>query len=95
MTPVDSIEFSRDIHMEENRCSIEDRIWGDLKGKTLLFSCRGFSNALIEVRGLHKRQSVTGWGSDGRQELKLYEVKNLKSEFSYQFIVRALPEDSR
>jgi hypothetical protein len=95
MTPVDSIGFSRDIYLEKDRCRVEDRLWGALKGKTLLFSVRCSSRAFIEMQGLHQRQSVTGWGSDGRQELKLYEAQRLSSGFSYQFVVAALPEDSR
>ena len=95
MTPVDSIKFSRDVYLEKDRCHIKDRVWGDLKGKSILFSVRCCPRAFIEVQGLHERQSVLGWGSDGRQELKFYEERLLASEFSYQFVISTLPGDSR
>lgn len=95
MIHINSIKLSRFIHLEENGCFIEDCVHGDIKDKTLLFSTRSFFNANIEVRGLQHRQTVIGWGSDGRQIFNIYEAQCLGSEFTYQVAIRALPEDSR
>ena len=84
MKLVDSIEFSRDIYLERESCRIEDRISGDLKGKTLLFSVRYFPCASVRLQGLSKRESMACWGSDGRQTLELYEAKAAGSQVRYE-----------
>ena len=84
MKLVDSLEFSRDIYLERESCRIEDRISGDLKGKTLLFSVRYFPCASVRLQGLSKRESMTGWGSDGRQTLELYEAQAAGSQVRYE-----------
>ena len=87
MKSVKAIEFSRDIRLGKDRVCIEDRVWGDLKGKTLLFSVRSFPQVHIELQGLKEVQSVTGWGSDGRQKLRIFEAKKLDYEFRYQCVI--------
>jgi hypothetical protein len=84
MKLVDSLEFSRNIYLEREGCRIEDRISGDLKGKTILFSVRYFPCASVRLEGLTKLQSMTSWGSDGRQKLDLYHAQEVGSEIRYE-----------
>jgi hypothetical protein len=84
MRLVDSFELSREIHLERDGCRIEDCISGDLTGKTLLFSVRYFPCASVRLQGLSKRQSMTCWGSDGRQTLELYEAEAIGSRVRYE-----------
>ncbi|OFW03068.1 MAG: hypothetical protein A3G20_01615 [Acidobacteria bacterium RIFCSPLOWO2_12_FULL_59_11] len=84
MRLVDFIEFSRDVYLEQDRCRIEDRLVGDLEGKTILFSVRSFPCASIRLNGMTKLQSMIGWGSDGRQTIELYEAQAKHSEIRYE-----------
>lgn len=84
MKPVDSIELLRTVYLDRERCRIEDTLTGDLAGKTLLFSIRHLPGASVRVRGLEERRSATGWGSDGRQALMLYERLATGSEIRYE-----------
>jgi hypothetical protein len=85
MKLVDSLELSRDIYLEREGCRIEDRIFGDIKGKKLLFSVRYFPCASVRVQGLTKRESMTSWGSDGQQTLELYETQATGSQVRYEY----------
>jgi hypothetical protein len=82
--PVDSLELSREIYLEPDRCRIEDCVSGNVQGKTLLFSVRHLPGASIRLRGLTKVRSMTGWGSDGRQTIDVYEAAGGTSEIRYQ-----------
>jgi hypothetical protein len=81
---VDAFELSREIHLGAESCRIEDRISGDLEGKTLLFSVRHFPSASVRVLGLSKREALTCWGSDGLQTLDLYEALPTGSQVRYE-----------
>jgi len=84
MKLVDSFEFSREIHIERERCRIEDCVSGDIKGKTLLFSVRYFPGASVYLQGLSKVESLICWGSDGRQTLELYEGPSAGEQIRYE-----------
>jgi hypothetical protein len=84
MKLVDSFELSREIYLERDSCRIEDRISGDFRGKTLLFSVRYFPCAFVRVDGLSKKDSITCWGSDGRQTLEIYESRATGSQVRYE-----------
>jgi len=83
MKPVESLTLERDVCMTPGGCRIEDRVAGDLRGKTLLFSVRYLPGASIRVHGLTEVRSATGWGSDGRHTLKIYEARGEGSEIRY------------
>jgi hypothetical protein len=84
MQVVDSLELARDIYLDGEQCRIEDRVSGDLQGKTLLFSVRHLPGASVRIRGLTKVRSMTGWGSDGRQTIDVYEAAGAVSEIRYE-----------
>ena len=88
MKPVDSLQLRREIRLEPEGLWLEDRISGDLTQKTILFSVRYFLLASIEVRGLAKLESLTCWGSNGRQTLDIYEAEGVGSEIRYQCELR-------
>jgi hypothetical protein len=87
MKSVDCLELSREICLAQYGCRIEDRISGDLKGKSLLFSVRYFPRAAVYLKGLRKVRSEICWGSDGRQILDLYEASGLESEIRYECFI--------
>jgi hypothetical protein len=99
MRLVDSIEFSRRIRLDGERCRIEDTLSGDIAGKTLSFSVRRFPGTSVSLLGLRKRESITTWGSDGRQALDIHEVVIDGSEITYQCDIAiadsGLPERER
>jgi len=84
MTPVDGIELTRTVRFEPDRCRIEDRLSGDLAGKTLLFSVRHLPGAVVRVRGLQQRGSIAGWGSDGLQAVEVYEERPTGTAIEYE-----------
>jgi hypothetical protein len=79
-----SLQLHRDVFLTAQGCRIEDRISGNLRGKTLLFSIRHLPGAVVRVRGLDALRSATGWGSDGRQELTVYQRRAAGTEIRYE-----------
>lgn len=84
MKVVDSMELTRDIRLEAGRCRIEDRWSGSIGGARALFSTRQMPGVAIQVRGLRKVRSATGWGSDGRQVHDVYEAQAAGPELTYE-----------
>jgi hypothetical protein len=91
--PVRSLTLERDVYMTPHGCRIEDRVSGDLRGMTLLFSVRRLPGASIRVRGLTLARSATGWGSDGRHTLELYEGRAAGSEIRYECDIQLAERD--
>lgn len=81
---VDSVELTRDIRVEGGRCRIQDRWSGELGGARVLFSTRQMPGVAIQVRGLNKVRTATGWGSDGRQVHDVYEAPAAGRELTYE-----------
>jgi len=88
MKVVDSIEFVRDIFLDDTGCRIEDEITGGLKNKTLLFSVRYCPGASVHVEGLRRQSSMSCWGSDGRQILELYVAPTVEKRVRYNCHIR-------
>jgi hypothetical protein len=83
MRPAPGFQLSRVVTVGPAHCRIEDRITGDLEGKTVLFSVRRLPGAVISVDGLQKLRSMTGWGSDGRQTIDVYTATPRGSGIRY------------
>ncbi len=79
-----SLHLQRDVYLTARGCRIEDRVSGNLRGTTLLFSVRHMPGAAIRVRGLDELRSATGWGSDGRQTLVVYQRRATDAEIRYE-----------
>jgi hypothetical protein len=84
MTPAPVLCLQRDVYLTAQGCRLEDRITGDLRAKTLLFSVRHLPGATVRVRGLDALRSATGWGSDGRQMLAVYQRRATAAEIRYE-----------
>jgi hypothetical protein len=83
----DSIECTRRVSLAGAECRIHDRILGSLRGKTVLFSTRGFAGADIRVAGLTKERALTGWGSDGRQAIEVYAGRTDGETLDYECVI--------
>jgi hypothetical protein len=88
MRPADGIQLERSIQLDARRCRIEDRITGAPRTARLLFSVRRLPSAIVDVDGLKKRQTIVGWGSDGRHTLDIYESPVAHAEVRYACEIR-------
>jgi hypothetical protein len=53
---------------------VTDRLSGTIEGKRVLLSVRSLPGTAVTVKGLRHSSSVIGWGSDGKQDIELYEA---------------------
>jgi hypothetical protein len=83
MEPEPRIELSRDIRLMPTSCRIEDQITGAIGRRELIFSVRRLPGTRIQVEGLLKLRSFTGWGSDGRQTMDVYGTPTSGAEIRY------------
>jgi hypothetical protein len=88
-------ELARSIHVTNEFCCIEDSLSGDMRGFTLLFSVRYFSNAAVRIEGLKRRESLKSWGSNGLQHLDTYELQASGSELRYRCHIAACTARAR
>lgn len=82
--PAPGIECHRTVSIAEGRCRITDALTGDVTGRTICLSTRRLPGGHVRVSGLDFVRSVTGWGSDGRQVLDLYEAVAGGPELRYE-----------
>jgi hypothetical protein len=86
-----SLALSRVIAFEAGGCTIDDTLTGPLAGKRLLFSIRRMPGTAVRVSGMTKTRTFTGWGSDGRQQLDVYEAAPAGSSFTYRCNITEAP----
>jgi hypothetical protein len=87
MRPDDSLECVRTVTLASGECRIRDRISGPLRGKTILLATRALAAADVRVSGLLRRYALTGWGSDGAQELVVYAGSTAADTLEYECVV--------
>lgn len=87
MGPTSAIECVRRVRVDGAGCRIEDVLTGNLRGREILLSTRAFLSAHIVVTGLDERGRLTGWGSEGRQEITIYAGRASAREFRYACVI--------
>jgi hypothetical protein len=87
MRPDDSIECVRTITLTSGECRIQDRISGNLRGKSVLLSTRGFPAARIRVAGLSEQRACVGWGSEGKQAIVVHSTRLDDDAIEYECVV--------
>jgi hypothetical protein len=82
-------ELSRTIHVRPGSCELHDHLSGNLRGRRVMFSVRYMPGSSATVDGLKRMGSVTGWGSDGRQSIDLYEQRATGPALEYSCVIRS------
>lgn len=81
--PAPAIECHRTVSVVDGRCRITDVLTG-VTGRTVCLSTRRLPGGRVRVSGLAAVRSVTGWGSNGRQTIDVYEAVATGHELRYE-----------